>query len=242
MVFQSRTEHNIPVLMPEGRFDAYQTTSVDEWFIEVMQNHRFIVADLSAVTFMDTRAIATLVKWMKKTREQGGDLKLCNMRNAVRVIIELSKLDRAFAIFGSLEEALDACEAGQTNHIVDEEKQAPQKEHSMSENRIPEDVEVIQLENRIDAFRVAELQKNFEKLIEGGKRRFVVDLSHVDFLDSAGLALLVKLLKQAKSKDGNVVLVRSEKEAANRILKLTQFDKVFSISDSVELALRVLLS
>src|SRR5690349_20718115 len=120
MVIQSQIERNIPVLMPEGRFDAYQTATVDEWFGEMIQSHRFMVVNLSAVSFMDTRAIATLVKWMKKTREQGGDLKLCNMGNAVRVIIELSKLDKAFAIFGSLEEAINACEAGQSGHTLEE--------------------------------------------------------------------------------------------------------------------------
>lgn len=241
MAFQSQVERNIPVLIPEGRFDAYQTSSVDDWFTKTIQNHNFMIVDLSAVSFMDTRAIATLVKWMKKSREQSGDLKLCNLKNAVRVIIELSKLDKAFAIFASLEEAVAACEAGQTQNTVEENNVSPKKESTMSKSPMPDDVEVLQLEARIDAFRVGDLQKSFDAQIAAGKRRFVVDLSRVDFLDSAGLALLVKLLKQAKAHNGNVVLVRSEKEAANRILKLTQFDKVFSINDTAEDALRVLI-
>jgi anti-sigma B factor antagonist len=45
---------------------------------------------------------------MKHCRSAGGDLHLCELRQPLRVIFELTRLDRAFAIFGAEAEALAA--------------------------------------------------------------------------------------------------------------------------------------
>lgn len=62
----------------------------------------------------------------------------------------------------------------------------------------------------------------------------MLDLSTVEFLDSAGLAALVNLLKQAKREDGNAIMIIPQLETAQRILRLTRFDKVFPIANSLE--------
>jgi anti-sigma B factor antagonist len=66
----------------------------------------------------------------------------------------------------------------------------------------------------------------------------VIDLSKVGFIDSAGMAVLVNLLKRTRLADGNVYLVWPKEEAAQRILKLTRFDKIFTITSSAPQALR----
>lgn len=87
----------------------------------------------------------------------------------------------------------------------------------------------VALTGRIDAFNVGGLRDTFNGLIKDGATQFVVDLSKVSFLDSAGMAALVSLLKQARSKGGDVSLVWPELEAAKRILRLTKFDRVFTM-------------
>ena len=90
---------------------------------------------------------------------------------------------------------------------------------------------------RIDAFSAPKLREQLDALLEKGVTRFVLDLSHVPFLDSAGMAVLVSLLKRTRNQNGDVRLVWPAEEAARRILRLTKFDKVFTMSESVEAAL-----
>lgn len=96
---------------------------------------------------------------------------------------------------------------------------------------------VIAPNRRIDAFSAPELRAVIDQQFQSGARHFVLDLSAVPFLDSAGMAVLVSLLKRAREAGGDVHLVWPTEEAARRIIKLTKFDRVFMMSDSAEAAL-----
>lgn len=90
---------------------------------------------------------------------------------------------------------------------------------------------------RIDAFSAPQLRAALDQQFASGVRRFVLDLSSVPFLDSAGMAVLVSLLKRARELGGDVRLVWPTEEAARRIIKLTKFDRVFSMANTAEAAL-----
>lgn len=97
-------------------------------------------------------------------------------------------------------------------------------------------VRVIKLDNRIDAVNAPDLKREFEQMIADGANQFVLDLQDVPFMDSAGLAALVSLLKRARAASGDVKLVAPKDEKAMRILHLTKFDRVFEMMESVETA------
>jgi anti-sigma B factor antagonist len=99
------------------------------------------------------------------------------------------------------------------------------------------DIPVVALRARVDARIASQLRQEFEKLANCEDCSYIIDLGDVDFLDSAGLVPLVKLLKHARKRKGEVALIRSRKDAANRILKLTKFDQVFHMADSRQGAL-----
>jgi anti-sigma B factor antagonist len=90
---------------------------------------------------------------------------------------------------------------------------------------------------RIDAFSSPALRAQLDRLFDEGVYRFVLDLSAVPFLDSAGMAVLVSLLKRTRQVGGDVRLVWPAEEAARRILRLTKFDRVFTMAESAEAAL-----
>ena len=92
-------------------------------------------------------------------------------------------------------------------------------------------------QQRIDAFSAPELRARLDQLLESGVQRVVLDLSEVPFLDSAGMAVLVSLLKRARQVGGDVRLVWPTEEGARRLLRLTKFDRVFTMFDSAATAL-----
>lgn len=110
--------------------------------------------------------------------------------------------------------------------------------------RIYEDqrIHIIALQDRVDAFVVAGLREQVEPLQSAESQQYVIDLSNVQFMDSAGLAFLVRILKHSRANNGDTVLVWSRQDSANRILRLTKFDQVFHITDSVEAAVAHLQS
>jgi len=89
----------VTVVRLAGRFDAYTAPTIKEKFLELQAAGRAkLVVDLSAVDFVDSTGLATLVAGLKQCRQAGGDLKLAGLRSRVRVIFELTRLDWAFQI------------------------------------------------------------------------------------------------------------------------------------------------
>ena len=98
-----------PVLQLKGRFDAHEVEPVRVWMQEqVVLERTKIIIDLAGVHFIDSTALSTLVRGLKHCREKQGDLHLCNLQQPVRVIFELTRLDKAFDIFITEEEAAKA--------------------------------------------------------------------------------------------------------------------------------------
>ncbi len=93
---------------------------------------------------------------------------------------------------------------------------------------------IITLHERIDAFSAPALRQQIEELFEQGITNLVIDLAQVPFFDSAALAVLVTALKKARRSGGDVKLVWPRLAAAQRVIHLTKFDRIFDIADSAE--------
>lgn len=96
----------ISVLQLKGRFDAHEVEPVNAWLQEQVNQGRVrVVVNLEGVNFIDSTALSVLVRGMKNCREKSGNLNLCSLQQPVRVIFELTRLDKAFGIYASETEA-----------------------------------------------------------------------------------------------------------------------------------------
>lgn len=86
------------IIALRGRFDAAAASRVNDAIENALSPGDEILVDLEGVSFVDSTGLATLVQGMKKARDVAGDLVLCNMTEAVRVVFDLTRLDRAFKI------------------------------------------------------------------------------------------------------------------------------------------------
>lgn len=100
-------------------------------------------------------------------------------------------------------------------------------------------ITIVRPKGRFDAFSAPSMRERFDELLSNGNNKFVVDLSETIFIDSAGMAVLVSLLKRARYANGDTKLVWPTEPAAKRILHLTRFDHVFEITETTDVALKM---
>jgi len=109
MELKTRQVNGIIILELEGRFDAHTAQPVDDFLHEAtLRDPAYVTVNLAQVTFVDSTALSTLVSGMKRARQRDGDLRLCCLQRPVRMIFELTRLDKAFEIFAGEDEALQA--------------------------------------------------------------------------------------------------------------------------------------
>jgi anti-sigma B factor antagonist len=109
MEIKTRVEGSIAVAQLSGRFDAHEAPPVAAWLEQVSTRPPArVVVNLAQVTFIDSTALSSLVKGMKQCHQNGGNLVVCGLQSNVKVIFELTRLDRAFSIVATEEEALRA--------------------------------------------------------------------------------------------------------------------------------------
>jgi anti-anti-sigma factor len=73
-------------------------------------------------------------------------------------------------------------------------------------------------------------------LIEEGAKKFIIDLSSCEYIDSTFLGAIVSVLKKLMGLGGDLRLVYN-KEVPSLIFMLTRMDKVFKIYDDLGLAM-----
>ena len=95
---------------------------------------------------------------------------------------------------------------------------------------------VVRVDGEIDVYTAPLLREKLDEQLREGRTDLVVDLSHVSFLDSTGLGVLVGRLKRVRTLGGSMRLVVSD----GRVLKvfaITGLDKVFEIHAELATAL-----
>ncbi len=98
---------NIEIIELSGRFDAQTAPTIQEKLARAIATPPAqLVVNLEAVEFIDSTALSTLVQAMKQARQLGGDVCLSGLRQPVRIIFELTRLDKVFDIYATKEEAI----------------------------------------------------------------------------------------------------------------------------------------
>ena len=107
MEISTTSQANTAIIRLKGRFDAHEIGPVREWLkTQTEAGFQKLIVNLSEVNFIDSSALSTLVQGLKHCREKGGELALCSLQQPVRVIFELTRLDKAFNIHITEQDAL----------------------------------------------------------------------------------------------------------------------------------------
>ena len=103
---------------------------------------------------------------------------------------------------------------------------------------IVEDITVIEASGSIDSKTAPEFERAAMAAIQG-QNEVIIDLTHVEFLSSAGLRVLLMIYRQVKAKSGSVVLVGTSEEIQD-IMANTGFLTFFITADTLQEGLTTL--
>src|SRR5688572_13244251 len=98
-------------------------------------------------------------------------------------------------------------------------------------------VAVVTVFGQADLHTAPELRAAITEAIDGGAEALVVDLSEATFIDSMTLGVLLGALKQLRPSGGSVGIVCTDPHI-RRIFEITLLDRVFSLHESRDDALR----
>ncbi len=89
-----------------GDVDLHHSPALHAALVELANERpRRLVLDLTAVPFMDSSGVGTLVEVFRRVNKYEGKMVLCGLTTRVRSVFEITKLDRFFTICDTAEQA-----------------------------------------------------------------------------------------------------------------------------------------
>jgi len=186
---------------------------------EIRTETESLILDLTGLEYLSSAGLRVILSIGKGIQARGGKLVLCVQTGLIRQIIESSGFHKLFTVVNS------AAEAGK--HSIGTFHIHMQKEW---------DVDVMTVFGRVDTERAPEVEAVGRQILTTAFQKLLINLSAVDYLSSAGLCALLNLGKLANAKKGRLFLC-SPSASVLQILKLSGFDKIFQIRNSVQDAL-----
>ncbi|MEM9002977.1 MAG: STAS domain-containing protein, partial [Cyanobacteria bacterium P01_F01_bin.86] len=87
----------VKILEPSGILDGSTTNELKSQVTDLIQQGVDIVLlDMKSVNFMNSSGIGALVATLKVVRTKGKQLYLCGLTDQVKMIFQLTKIDRVF--------------------------------------------------------------------------------------------------------------------------------------------------
>ncbi len=98
----------VKIIEPTGILDSTKTNQFRGEVNEIVSNGVDVVlVDLKDVTFVDSSGLGALVVALKTVRTSGGKFYICSINEQVKILFELTSMDRVFEVYEN-REAFDA--------------------------------------------------------------------------------------------------------------------------------------
>jgi anti-sigma B factor antagonist len=98
---------DVLIYFPEKEININNLEQMKKAFEDaVNRNEKKLLVDLSAVSYIDSSGLTTLIGAYKRLKKVNGHLRLCGMNSKIKNIFEITNLHHLFEIFDTQELAL----------------------------------------------------------------------------------------------------------------------------------------
>ncbi|MDK2954523.1 MAG: hypothetical protein PWQ57_19 [Desulfovibrionales bacterium] len=95
------------------------------------------------------------------------------------------------------------------------------------------DVVVVSVTGRMDAVTAPDFENGFSDYMQGGGKKFVVNLAQLEYISSAGLRSILSSAKKLKASNG-VIAFAGLKGMVKEVFDISGFGSMFDIYSTVE--------
>ncbi|NER02627.1 MAG: STAS domain-containing protein [Okeania sp. SIO3C4] len=93
------------IIIPNHRLDLAGANAIKQQFISLLEKkYDLWIIDMANVEFIDSSGLSALVIGLKTAREHGYSLAICNLNPTIRLVFEITQLDRVFQIFNTIDD------------------------------------------------------------------------------------------------------------------------------------------
>ena len=94
------------VVKLQGKLNMVSARSFRDSVVEaVAAGHVRLAIDLSGVDFIDSSGLGALISVLKTTRQAGGDLRIASPNEQVRLVLQLTNMDRLLSAYDDAKSA-----------------------------------------------------------------------------------------------------------------------------------------
>ncbi len=108
MQYKTTINGEYTIIALTGEIDLQTSPEARDQVLELLQDRRHVLVDLSGVEYIDSSGIASLVEALQFAKSNGLFFGLVDISEAAQQVIRLARLDKVFALYDTVEEALAA--------------------------------------------------------------------------------------------------------------------------------------
>jgi len=102
---------NIMIVKLDGELMLDQIDKLKSEFNEFRNSHNYFVFDFDNVSMIDSSGLGFVVYCLKKLKEDGGDIKIANLKDQASLIFEITRINSILDIYDSQEAAINSIQA-----------------------------------------------------------------------------------------------------------------------------------
>lgn len=97
---------------------------------------------------------------------------------------------------------------------------------------------LFELQGELDIVTVGAVEDQYiqakEEAAADENQKYILDFTKLSFIDSAGLALLIRISREFKTAERGLTVIVAPRSQSERVLKLGQFDKILNITHDLK--------
>ena len=106
MKFSYEVKDSYAEVKADGRLNMVSAPKLREFVTDVIAGgSNRIVVNLENTAFMDSSGLGALIGCLKAARQAGGDLRIAAVQPQVKMVLQLTSMDKVLTSYGSAEEA-----------------------------------------------------------------------------------------------------------------------------------------
>jgi anti-sigma B factor antagonist len=107
-VFPVEQKQEFQVVLLNGEVDLSRSPDARKVILKCLKKRHNVMVDLSAVDYIDSSGVASLVEGFQFARSNNLEFGLVGVSEAAMSVLRLARLDQVFPIYASLDERLEA--------------------------------------------------------------------------------------------------------------------------------------